>query len=102
LPTLSTNRQHAIHSVIRDSDKLIGVLEKDWFDRAWCDLFLHHFRVQHGNHLFHVTSDLAWFSQAHAENMVLAVASGNFSTIDLKEMSVIDLIAKRNSRKNGK
>lgn len=81
---------------------MIGVLEKDWFEPSWCDLFTHHWRVQHGNHLFHVTSDLQGFSLAHAEKMVASVARGEFSTIDLKELSVIDLIAKRRSGKTQK
>lgn len=102
MPTSSTNRQHTIHSVVRDSGKLIGVLEKDWYDPTWCDLFLRHFRVQHGNHLFHVTSDLEWFSLEHAENMVANVARGNFNTIDLKELSVIDLITNKRNRKTRK
>lgn len=96
MPISSTNRQHTIHSVVRDGGKLVGVLEKDWYDTTWCDLFRRHFRVQHGNHIFHVTSDLEWFTLAHAENMVSAVAAGNFSTIDLKEMSINDLLTRRN------
>jgi len=84
----STKRQHTIHSVAREGGTLIGVLEKDWYDPKWCDLFEQHFRVLRVNHLFHVTSQIAWFSQAHAENMVDAVLRGSFRTIDFRQYSV--------------
>lgn len=95
LLTSSINRQHTIHSVQRDGGSLVGVLEKDWYDAKWCDLFWVHFRVQRGNHLFHVTSEIKWFSVAHAENMVTAVLRGSFTVHDLRGLSITDLIAKK-------
>lgn len=83
----SIKRQHTIHSCVREGGSIVGVLEKDWFDANWCSLFEHHFRVLRVNHLFHVTSQIAWFSQAHAENMVDATMRGCFRTIDFREFS---------------
>ncbi len=85
----SNNRHHTIHSCTREGGSIIGVLEKDWYSATWCDAYWHHFRVTRTNHIFHVTSDLKWFTQAHAENMVSAVLRGEMQTIDLREMSVM-------------
>lgn len=90
----STERHHTIHSCVRDGGSIIGVLEKDWYSAEWCDAFSHHFRVPHGNHIFHVTSDVKWFTLAHAENMVASVARGRMQTVDLREFSITDLIQK--------
>lgn len=88
----SINRHHTIHGCVRDGGSIIGVFEKDWYSAEWCNAFWHHFRVPHGNHIFHVTSDLKWFTQAHAENMVASVVSGKMQTVDLREFSITDLV----------
>jgi len=95
----STKRQHTIHSVAREGGTLIGVLEKDWYDPNWCGLFECHYRVLRVNHLFHVTSQIAWFSQAHAEKMVDAVLRGSLHTIDLRELSVTHYPARQKKAK---
>lgn len=84
----STKRQHTIHSVQRELGTLIGVLERGWFSPDWCNSFTYHYRVLRVNHLFHVTSDVVWFTQAHAEKMVDAILRGSLHTVNLRELSV--------------